>query len=489
MVKEDIMKIHILCAQEDNKSIEGGRGWADHFQHFLKLMLEQLLPITFELKTVDEDADFDPEESDFQIALLSPNFILSGSCLDRLEDKFNHISGAEHSKRMYKVVKMPVEAEYEPPKLKALNPYNLFYQNSEKAKAEEIDNFFSKDAERFFWMKMMDMCYDMHEAIIQLSAKKQHKKEADIPARKIIYLAETGQDLMIQRNIIKRELQRNGFVVYPDQQMPDNVIELKEYVTACLEKAQLSIHLIGTSYGSIPVGETRSIVDIQNAIAAEMASHSELHRLVWISPSLKNASEKQLSFIHAIKRDADASAGAEILQTSLEDFKNILREELLEAGVNKKLRKDQASLAMKPSQPSLYYIYDKKDEKEALTLATYLKEQGMNLMMPVHNQKLLETRSHHIDCLKQMDAAIVFQYKVNEQWVHMKLLDLLKAPGFGRNKPIVGKALVISAAEKPRKELIEGYGVEIIGVKENKLIKAFIDKVLKAYKKSIDINA
>jgi hypothetical protein len=31
---------------------------------------------------------------------------------------------------------------------------------------------------------------------------------------------------------------------------------------------------------------------------------------------------------------------------------------------------------------------------------------------------------------------------VNDQWVRMKILDLLKAPGFGRNKPIQGKALV-----------------------------------------------
>jgi hypothetical protein len=31
---------------------------------------------------------------------------------------------------------------------------------------------------------------------------------------------------------------------------------------------------------------------------------------------------------------------------------------------------------------------------------------------------------------------------VNDQWVRMKVLDLLKAPGFGRKKPIQGKAIV-----------------------------------------------
>jgi hypothetical protein len=51
-------------------------------------------------------------------------------------------------------------------------------------------------------------------------------------------------------------------------------------------------------------------------------------------------------------------------------------------------------------------------------------------------------RKQHIDNLRVFDGAIIFKGKVNDQWVRMKVLDLLKAPGFGRKKPIQGKAIV-----------------------------------------------
>ena len=38
--------------------------------------------------------------------------------------------------------------------------------------------------------------------------------------------------------------------------------------------------------------------------------------------------------------------------------------------------------------------------------------------------------------------ALIYKGDVNDQWVRMKILDILKAPGFGRNKPILGKAII-----------------------------------------------
>jgi hypothetical protein len=54
----------------------------------------------------------------------------------------------------------------------------------------------------------------------------------------------------------------------------------------------------------------------------------------------------------------------------------------------------------------------------------------------------LDVRKRHIENLQNFDGAIIFKGKVNDQWVRMKVLDLLKAPGFGRKKPIQGKAIV-----------------------------------------------
>ena len=70
-----------------------------------------------------------------------------------------------------------------------------------------------------------------------------------------------------------------------------------------------------------------------------------------------------------------------------------------------------------------------------------IKRSGYHVILPIFEGELLELRKHHIENLKNLDAAIIYKGKVNEQWVRMKVLDLLKAPGFGRKKPIIGKAI------------------------------------------------
>ena len=44
----------------------------------------------------------------------------------------------------------------------------------------------------------------------------------------------------------------------------------------------------------------------------------------------------------------------------------------------------------------------------------------------------------------------------------MKLLDLLKAPGLGRNKPIVGKAIIAGKNIELSKDNFEEYEVDLI---------------------------
>jgi hypothetical protein len=203
-------------------------------------------------------------------------------------------------------------------------------------------------------------------------------------------------------------------------------------------EANLSIHLIGNAYGEIPEGADRSIVDIQNKLAAEeslakKARKEEFSRLIWIAPNLKNASDRQKAFIDLIRRDVEAQEGAEILQNPLEDFKNIMREELLES---------QDSASDDFNGKSIYLVHDRVDHAEVKPFKEVIEKSGFKVLMPEFEGELLDLRKKHIDNLRNFDGAIIFKGKVNDQWVRMKVLDLLKAPGFGRNKPIKGKAIL-----------------------------------------------
>jgi len=252
-------------------------------------------------------------------------------------------------------------------------------------------------------------------------------------------LAETGHDLSIQRNIIKRELQRHGYMILPNQILSTRVDELERSIRKDLEECSLSIHLIGSAYGEIPEGSDRSNVDIQNKLAAEHAvikrsRKEEFSRLIWIAPNLRNASEKQKGFIDSLRRDIEAQEGAEILQNPLEDFKNIMREELL-SHQNK-------TTETVTSGKTVYLVHDKIDHQQVLPLVDVIQKSGFNVVFPAFEGDLMEVRRKHIENLRNFDAAIIYKGKVNDQWVRMKVLDLLKAPGFGRNKPIRGKAII-----------------------------------------------
>lgn len=131
----------------------------------------------------------------------------------------------------------------------------------------------------------------------------------NIYKRKTIYLAETGHDLSVQRNIIKRELQRHGYIVLPNQTLPGTASELEKMVRRDVEDSSLSIHLWQRIRWNSD-GADRSIVDLQkNRYAAEKSQKvgkDQFSRLIWISPTLSNASERQKAFIDNIKRDVDA---------------------------------------------------------------------------------------------------------------------------------------------------------------------------------------
>jgi len=374
------------------------------------------------------------------VTILTKEFIQSGRCLDNLEI-FYKASADSKINRVFKVVKAPLTLQEQPPRLRDLIGYEMYQLDTETGILKEYSDLFSQEAEKQYWMKMVDLAYDIHEALIILKAGELKSEVKNIYKRKTIYLAETGHDISVQRNIIKRELQRYGYIVLPKNTLPTHLSEVERIVKRDLEDCSLSIHLVGSAYGEIPEGTDRSIVDIQNKLAAEVSlrkrqNNQDFTRLIWIAQNLKNTSERQRAFIENLKRDTEAQEGAEIMQNPLEDFKNVVREELLESQERRTIDDSGGKL--------IYLVHDKIDDAEVRPYKETLEKSGFKVLSPAFEGELLEVRKQHINNLRNFDGAIIFKGKVNDQWVRMKVLDLLKAPGFGRKKPIKGKALIAS---------------------------------------------
>ena len=466
--KIDVLIIH---SESDNKtSGKHEQGWVSNFQKFLNLLLQQVLgemPNIMVKSENDKITGADINTVAVTIPVLSKAFLSSGKTLDLLEE-FAKNSLNEKTPRIFKVLKQPIKREEQPSKIQDLLPYELYFFDPETHETTEYNEFFSEEAEYDFWMKMVDLAYDIHESLILLKAKKGNTENLkSIFSRKTVYLAETGHDLTVQRNIIKRELQRHGYKVIPDHILPTNVNDLGKDVEKELERADFSIHLIGSSYGDIPEGSDKSIVDVQNQLAIERSNRKDnpFVRLVWIPTDLSKASEKQRAFIENLKRDNDFSESAGILQTPLEDFKNIIREELRISGPKKRLNL-LTEKELSNGKPSIYVLHDKVDEKDVKPFIDQIKNSGYEVLTPIFKGELMDLRQTHINNLQRFDAAIIYQNKVNDQWVRMKLLDLLKAPGFGRHKPIKGRAVI---SEKDP-VYVKGYtnlDITLIGGKED----------------------
>jgi hypothetical protein len=480
----------LINYSDTDNSKEGSNelGWVENFQRFLGLMLFQIMgrkPTILIKSDKDHIGQDEMAASCLLVNIFSENFVESGNCLDTLNTFINGISGASNveEQRIYKVLKSPLDYLQQPESVRDLLSYDLYETDIESGEGTEFFDYFGPEAEKYYWMKMVDLAYDISESIITYQEEASSAEVKPLYSRKAIYLAETSHDLVVQRNIIRRELQRHGYRVLPSRALPKEVEAFEKTVENNLKQCDISIHLIGSSYGELLPGADRSIVDIQNKIASELSgeltrdkSDDQFSRFIWISPNLKSVSDKQLAFIENLKRDIASLEVAEILETPLEDFKNIVRQELSESRM---LTGDKPKLTTSEDQNSVYLIYDQLDKENAQPLAKFIEKCGYHVIHPQFDHELLVARQHHIDRLVNFDVAMIFKDRVNDQWVRMKVLDLLKAPGFGRRKPVLGRAIVTGPGVKINTELFSEHEVEIIESEDNKLaqdtIKDFLE--------------
>ncbi|MCF6360047.1 MAG: DUF4062 domain-containing protein [Cyclobacteriaceae bacterium] len=477
------MEIDILInySETDNKAENGNDGWVSSFEKFLQTILSQVLganPVIVSKSDADSLTKTELKNTGVLVSIISNEMVKSGPCLDAIEEFY---AGKKSDAKVLKVMKEHVSVELLPAKLNQLIPYELY--NAESDDKNAFYDFFGPNAESIYWMKLVDLAFDINELLYEQENNVKNIKP--LFDRKSIYLAVTGNDLSIQRNIIRRELQRHGFKVLPNHNLSPKLDDLTKEINKNLEECVFGIHLLGNSYGDIPEGSDRSVVDLQNKLASQIKTKDggKMQRLIWIKPDQTKSSDKQKVFLENLQRDATALEGAEVLQTPLEDFKNIMREEMF---VNDSFGVPQEeTFHVDKKKLNVYLIYDKIDKNSVSSIIKLLVKEGLNVIEPDFGNDLLEVRKGHLEKLKQLDLAIVFQEKVNMNWVRMKLLDLLKAPGLGRNKPIVGKAILAGEGIELSKEGFVDYEVDLIEFKNKKSTEDAIIAFIKGLNKAI----
>ncbi len=474
--------IYISFAQEDNTVKTGNNGWVDNFRRFLEMILSQLFsrsPSFLFYQTGEKPLASEIEKAGIMIAIISPSYINSQNCLEDIHlfdenvKKHNDIN-LPFEKRVFKVLKTNVGTQEQPTKIQGLLEYDFFDIDIENNTLIDLEDLFGELTEESYWTHLLDLAYDIYTTLLRIRNQNENEIESNHPNfSKAVYIAETIPQLWTYRNIIKRELQRYGYQVFPDQMLPQNPLEMELAIRKYIEKCRISIHLLGGSYGQNVKGLDISITDLQNKIATEHSSlqlalkednpENSFLRMVWLPPLLNEIEERQQLFLEKVKEEIELLESVEVLQIPLEDFKTIIKEELQKKDFIDQL--NQYSSEEKKAL-NLYLLYDKIDEEAVKGILELLNSKNIVVHVPRSQGNLKEVYNSHIENLINCDIVLIYANLVDSQWVQMKILDSMKSLGFGRKNPMKSKFLIYAESMDLDKNKLKSQGVQCLNTIE-----------------------
>ncbi len=492
--------IFISYAHIDDESlIQNQKGWITEFHRALDIRLAQLLgrrPVIWRDDSLQGNHVFDKQIVDqfskvaIMISIITPRYVKSDWCIKEVDEFYNtsqtNIGFTVSNKaRIFKVIKTPVRIEQHPEKISGVLGYEFYNTDPGTGRVKELSQAFGNETERLYWEKLDDLAHDISSFLESLelpqsgASSSGNLAPAAAQAAQKVFLAESSYDTQDFRDSLKRELQGYGYHILPDKQLPLIATPLNENLISNLSEAILSIHLLGENYGVVPEGAQKSIVEIQNDVAASYSAAHSIPRFIWIPEGCEPADERQISFISKLNSGKEGIAGADLVQGSLEDFKSVVIDKLNSMKKEVKKEEEQPEIYDESSK-IIYLICDLSDIDEIRPLEDFLFDNGYEVVIPIFEGDESGIREDHIENLKTCSAAIIFFSNANELWLRSKTRDFLKINGYGRAKPLAFKAIYIAPPESMAKQRFRTLDAEVInaldGLPEEKL-KSLLSKI------------
>jgi Domain of unknown function (DUF4062) len=495
--EHDIM---ISYAWRDNQPppLAGSDGWVSDFQAGLEFWLKQVMPKQPKVwrdknqmpgnKVFAEELDEVVGRVGVLLTVVSEPYLSSEWCARELENFIKHAISQggldiDNNYRIFKVNKLPVDRKVIPDSLKIITGFDFYEVDPETRTMAPIDpSFGDKDKQRFI-RKVYDVAIAMARLLKAMEqrgivpipvagqsplaikpeaaasvAPQTQKAGSEAPQPKAeapktgltVYLPHTSRDLREVRDDLVSELQRRGCLVIPEQQPSwEDVDQFKNAFAEEINKADIAIHLIGARYGSILEGETRSVIELQNLMAADESRKRGLRRLIWLPKEMGEINAQQAEFIARLRGNRDALAGADLLEETVENLKSSVLDML----------KPKAAPAAPPDVDAadgslkLYVLHDVSDKDAVRDLRKLLKGKqiagnALTVILPAFEGEAVELRELQRQKLKECDAVIVYWGNSSQAWVDANLNEIRKAPGFGRTQKFNAKHLVMLAGNK-----------------------------------------
>lgn len=342
--------------------------------------------------------------------------------------------------------------------------FDLFETDSETGRVREFDEALGETLKQRFHERLYDLAYEICQVLKILKQLRSSGGKTSEPManRRVVYLAPTTSDLDGERDRIRRELLERGHMVIPETPLPLARQELERVVRGHLEKCSVAIHLLGANYGITPEDSPESLSCLQLKMSAGHAREHDLKRYVWM-PSLGAVEDtRQKDFLRQVQEDGSLQEQAEIMEG---DFSLLKREvvrwleppkakpAVLNAGGD---REDEKG------PPKVYLICEARDEEAVEPLEDYLFAQGLEVSLPAFDGTDADAEALHRENLMSCDAAIVYYGAAPKAWVDIKLRELLKAPGLGRDGAIEAQKVYVVPPGDRRKDRYRSLQAEVV---------------------------
>lgn len=424
--------------------------WVSHLHEQLKHRVQQYLGDAVKIWRDDKLAGNDTLDDALHtqlgsvavmVTVCSPRYVKSDWCRWELEE-FVRAVGPElrmgARSRLFKVLKTPVAPENLPDPLAPLLGYEFFEELPQEGRVREY-LLNPNPAERWKFYARVD---DLAQDIAQLLSETRASDET--ATGQTAYLAQVTSDLAAHRDDLRRELSRRGWRILPQRSVPLLAKDLYDTIDSALAESTVSVHLLGTRYGTRPEGEEHSIPHIELELAGQAASESRLTQLIWLPEDVTPDDETQASLVQTL-RSQEVGYDVELLQGPFD----ALKAHLLDL-----TRPPEPGQRAVPAGPArlVYLVCDREDFDAIAPVKRALEESGHTVLLPLREGTDVEAREVHETSLVLCDAALVFYGAGSEHWLRMKLFDFLKAAGWGRERPFVAKGVYVAQPASPHKE-------------------------------------
>lgn len=419
--------------------------WALRFCDFLAILLKRLnnKELTFMLhddlrarkQLLGTDRTDILAKTAVFVTLISPEYTGSEAYQNELQEVHNaaykETNGSTRNvNRIFKVLTAPIPDDQQPESLMNEIEYDFYEINRYSKKSRTFEVTEGDQPEEKFWFKLVDLVYDIQNSLEMLAEKDAQQVEK----KKYVYLAETSFDQSENRDEIRRELQYLGYNILPLVSLPNDGEKIESLVKQYLDRSVVSIHLMGAFYGDMIKKSKHSLIDLQNKIVREYVENSDSgkKRIIWIPSDLKITDQRQSLYLNRLKRD-ESKENTEIVEAPIEVFKTVLMSNLQE--IEKPGRKTNGNR-------KVYLIYENQFKPELEGIYRMLSENNIDILEQRFETQETGLITAHKQNLIEADAVLIYHGNNNKLWLNSKVQDLVKAPGFGKEKPFLSVGVI-----------------------------------------------